>query len=64
MISRDFHYYKRIDMNDPSLFFGLNDLEGLEEEVFADQEIRLIPEEDFIATVDLWWGDFLSDVSE
>lgn len=51
-------------MNDSSLFFGLNDLEGLEEEVFADQEIRLIPEEDFIATVDLWWGDFLSDVSE
>lgn|GEM_PF-7025529 len=64
MISRDFHYYKRIDMNNSSLFFGLNDLEGLEEEVFADQEIRLIPEEDFIATVDLWWGDFLSDVSE
>lgn len=43
---------------------SLDDLEILEEDVVSDREIRLTPEEDFISTVDLWWGDFFSELVE
>lgn len=45
-------------------WMGLDDLDSLEEDVVSDQELRLPPDEDFISTVDLWWGDFLSELVE
>ncbi len=57
-------YFKRIDDVSCSYWAGLDDLQELGEEVLAEEEIRLSPEVDFCATMDLWWGDFLSELIE
>ena len=56
--------FRRINDVTCPYWMGLGDLDSLERDFVADQELRLDPEEDFIATVDLWWGDFLSELVE
>ncbi|SMG09472.1 hypothetical protein [Dethiosulfovibrio salsuginis] len=56
--------FRRLNDVTCSYWMGLDDLDSLEEDVTSDQELRLPPEEDFISTVDLWWGDFLSELME
>ncbi len=56
--------YSRIKDATSPYWANLDDLSSLSEEVLSDGELYILPEEDFSATVDLWWSDFLYEAME